>query len=233
AILLRAGLISFGHGLYYAVGAYSVAYLAPLWHVGVLVALAVAGATAGMTALLCGLLVVRYRGIFFAMLNLALSMVAYTVLLKFYNLTGGSDGMAVTVTVVAGVTMDGANFGRALFYVGLVVLALVGWALQRFLCSPPGWGLSAIQNCEIRVDFLGRSARSVLLTAYVLSGVLAGLGGALAALAVGHVVPQLAYWTTSAEFLVIAVIGGVGHVLGPFVGAILYQLLSVNMAQYL
>src|SRR5699024_10558276 len=101
---------------------------AALWHVGVLAALAAAGGSAGVAALLCGLLVVRYRGIFFAMLNLALSMVAYTVLLKFYNLTGGSDGMAVTVTAIAGVAMDGAAFGLALFYVGLVLLALLGWA---------------------------------------------------------------------------------------------------------
>lgn len=233
AILLQAGLISFGHGLYYAVGAYTVAYLAPVLNAGAVVLLAAAGLVAGIAALICGLFVVRYRGIFFAMLNLALSMVAYTVLLKFYNLTGGSDGIAVAVSSVAGLQFDAAAFGLALFYLCLALIALVGWLVHRYLRSPLGWSLRAIQNCEIRVEYLGRSARSVLLSAYVLSGILAGLGGAIAAIAVGHVVPNLAYWTTSAEFLVIAVIGGVGGVLGPFAGAILYQLLSVNMAQYL
>lgn len=233
AILLQAGLISFGHGLYYAVGAYTVAWLAPELQSGVIVLLVAAGVIAGVTALICGLFVVRYRGIFFAMLNLALSMVAYTVLLKFYNLTGGSDGISVAVSSIAGVEFDGAAFGLALFYSCLVLIAVVGWCVHRYLRSPLGWGLVAVQNCEIRVEYLGLSARSVLLVAYVFSGILAGLGGAVAAVAVGHVVPTLSYWTTSAEFLVIAVIGGIGGVLGPFAGAILYQLLSVNMAQYL
>src|SRR5699024_6967376 len=179
----------------------------------------------GMAALIFCLFVVRYLGIFFSMLNLALSMVAYTVLLKFYNLTGGSDGIAVAVSTVVGLQFDAAAFGLALFYLCFALVAAVGWGLHRYLRSPLGWGLVAVQNCEIRVDYLGCSTRGVLLTAYVLSGILAGLGGAVTALAVGHVVPTLAYWTTSAEFLVIAVIGGVGGVLGPFAGAVLYQLL--------
>lgn len=233
AILLQAGLISFGHGLYYAVGAYTVAYLAPVAHADVIALLVAGGLIAGVAALICGLFVVRYRGIFFAMLNLALSMVAYTILLKFYNLTGGSDGIPVAVSAIAGMQFDTAAFGLALFYVCLVLAAAVGWCIHRYLRSPLGWGLTAVQNCEIRVEYLGLSAHNVLLVAYVLSGILAGLGGAIAAIAVGHVVPDLSYWTTSAEFLVIAVIGGIGGVLGPFAGAILYQLLSVNMAQYL
>lgn len=233
AILLQAGLISFGHGLYYAAGAYAVAYLAPLLNTGVVVLLLAGGAVAGVAALICGLFVVRYRGIFFAMLNLALSMVAYTVLLKFYNLTGGSDGIPVSVSSVAGIQFDAAGFGLALFYLCLALIAGVGWLVNRYLHSPLGWGLVAVQNCEIRVEYLGLSARNVLLVAYVASGILAGLGGAIAAVAVGHVVPELSYWTTSAEFLVIAVIGGIGGVVGPFAGAILYQVLSVTMAQYL
>lgn len=233
AILLRAGLISFGHGLYYAAGAYAVAWLGSTWHVGMLVLLLLGAAFAGLVALIAGLFVVRYRGIFFAMLNLALSMVAYTVLLKFYNLTGGSDGMPVTQAPLLGVQMNAAASGLALFYVGFAFALVSGWLVLRYLRSPSGWALTAIQNNEVRVQYLGRSVRGVLLVAYVVSGVLAGLGGAITALAVGHVTPDLAYWVTSAEFLVTAVLGGVGHVIGPYVGATLYHLLGVNAAQYL
>lgn len=233
AILLRAGLISFGHGLYYAVGAYAVAYLAPVLHVGAIALLVFGAAIAGLVALIAGLFMVRYRGIFFAMLNLALSMAAYMVLLKFYALTGGSDGMPVMVSSVVGIHMGGAGFTLALFYLSLNMALILGWLVTRYLRAPLGWGLSAVQNSEIRVEYLGRSARSLLLVAYVISGLLAGLGGAITAMAVGHVDPGLGYWVMSAEFLVIAVLGGVGNVVGSFVGAVLYQLLSVNAAQYL
>lgn len=233
AVLLRAGLISFGHGLYYAVGAYTVAYFGSALSVGMFVLLLLGAAIAGLVALVTGLFVVRYRGIFFAMLNLALSMVAYTVLLKFYNLTGGSDGMPVVEAPLVGIRLDAASFGLALFYVSLGAALIAGWFVTRYWRAPLGWALTAVQDSEVRVEYLGRSVRGVLLVAYVISGVLAGLGGAITALAVGHVTPDLAYWVTSAEFLVVAVLGGVGNALGPFVGATLYQLLGVNAAQYL
>lgn len=233
AVLLRAGLISFGHGLYYAVGAYAVAYLAPMWNIGAIALLLLGAVIAGLVALIAGIFMVRYRGIFFAMLNLALSMVAYTVLLKFYNITGGSDGISVVSSSVVGVQMSAGVFSMVLFYLSFIIALIAAWLVLRYLRAPLGWALLAIENNEIRVEYLGRSARSVLLFAYVVSGVLAGLGGAITALAVGHVGPDLSYWVMSAEFLVIAVLGGVGNVLGPFVGAVLYQLLSVNAAQYL
>lgn len=233
AVLLRAGLISFGHGLYYAVGAYAVAYLAPMLNIGAIALLLLGAVIAGLVALIAGIFMVRYRGIFFAMLNLALSMVAYTVLLKFYNITGGSDGISVVSSSVVGVQMSAGVFSMVLFYLSFIIALIAAWLVLRYLRAPLGWALLAIENNEIRVEYLGRSARSVLLFAYVVSGVLAGLGGAITALAVGHVGPDLSYWVMSAEFLVIAVLGGVGNVLGPFVGAVLYQLLSVNAAQYL
>lgn len=233
AVLLRAGLISFGHGLYYAVGAYAVAYLAPMLNIGAIALLLLGAVIAGLVALIAGIFMVRYRGIFFAMLNLALSMVAYTVLLKFYNITGGSDGISVVSSSVVGVQMSAGVFSMVLFYLSFIIALIAAWLVLCYLRAPLGWALLAIENNEIRVEYLGRSARSVLLFAYVVSGVLAGLGGAITALAVGHVGPDLSYWVMSAEFLVIAVLGGVGNVLGPFVGAVLYQLLSVNAAQYL
>ncbi len=231
-LLLEAGLLSFGHALFYGIGGYTVAALAPAasdWGIALLLAGAAAGA---MAAALTGLFVVRYRGVFFAMLNLAMAMVAYSILLKSYDLTGGSDGLGVEVTGLFGPPLGAAAFGRWLFYLTLAGALMLALLLRRYLQSPAGWALGAIEDREIRVEYLGVSANRVLLQAYTLSGFFAGLGGAVAATAVGHVAPDAVYWTTSTEFVVIAVLGGRG-VLGPFLGAALYELLSISAAQYL
>jgi branched-chain amino acid transport system permease protein len=232
-VLLRAGLISFGHGLYYATGAYAVAYLAPVLHVNALLVVLAATAIAGVLAAVIGLFMVRYRGVFFAMLNLALSMVAYTVLLKFYNLTGGSDGMQVSTLQFFGLARKDPSFLYLLLYLTLALVVVVGWLLTRYLDSPLGWALTAIENNETRVEYMGKPVKKILLFAYTLSGLLAGLGGAITAVAVGYVDPGFAYWLKSAEFLVIAVLGGIGSVVGAFGGALIFEMLSINAAQYL
>jgi branched-chain amino acid transport system permease protein len=232
-VLLKAGLISFGHGLFYATGAYAVAYLAPVLHVNALFVVLAATVIAGVLAFVVGLFMVRYRGVFFAMLNLALSMVAYTVLLKFYNLTGGSDGMQIGAMRFFGLVRKDGSFLYVLFYITLALVIVVGWWLTRYLKSPLGWALTAIQNNETRVEYMGKPVRKILLVAYTLSGLLAGLGGAITAVAVGYVDPGFSYWLKSAEFLVIAVLGGVGSVVGAFGGSLIFEMLSINAAQYL
>ena len=232
SLLLEAGLISFGHALFYGVGSYAVAALAPsLLHFGLL--LIVVGALAGaMAAVVVGLFMVRYRGVFFAMLNLAVSMVVYSLLLKTYAVTGGSDGLPATVDGMFGQALGATRFGLLLFYVALAGSVLLGILLYAYRRSPSGWGLGAVEDCEIRIEYLGVSASRVLLQAYVISGLLAGFGGAVAAAAVGHVAPDAFFWTTSTTFVVVAVLGGRG-VVGPYLGAVIYELLNIGAAQYL
>lgn len=233
SLLLRAGLISFGHALFYAAGAYAAAYLSSLVGGNILTSVLMAFACSAVLATFIGFFIVRYRGIFFAMLNLALSMVAYTLLLKLYHLTGGSDGLVVTGNRFLGWSLSPDAQSNVLFYVALVVATLAGLGVHAYVRAPLGWALSAVQDCEIRVEYLGISARRVLFVAYVISGALAGLGGAFTAIAVGHIAPDSAYWTTSAGFLVMAVLGGSGSIAGAFVGAGVYELLSVTASQYL
>jgi ABC-type branched-subunit amino acid transport system permease subunit len=232
ALMLEAGLISFGHALFYGIGGYTVAALSQFAGPLGIVLLLAGAAASGIIAVLTGMFVVRYRGVFFAMLNLAMAMVAYSILLKSYNLTGGSDGLVVAVNGLTGTQLSPQAFGLWLFYISLGCAVLVGVVIRAYLRSPAGWALGAIEDREIRVEYLGISANRVLLQAYALSGFLAGLGGAIAATAVGHVAPDAVYWTTSTEFVVIAVLGGRG-VLGSFLGAALYELLSITAAQYL
>ena len=104
-LLLRGGLISFGHALYFAMGAYTVGFLANRFGIGeALVALPLATIISALVAAALGLLLARFRGIYFAMLSLALSMILYTVLIKFYDFSGGTDGLSVRGFALAGVT---------------------------------------------------------------------------------------------------------------------------------
>jgi ABC-type branched-subunit amino acid transport system permease subunit len=104
--------------------------------------------------------------------------------------------------------------------------------VHRYLDSPTGQALSAISTNELRLEYLGVSVRRVLLTTYAISGALAGLGGALTAFALGHVLPEMSYWTVSGQLVLIAVLGGIGGVLGPFVGAIFFEIVHTLAVGY-
>ncbi len=233
ALLLRGGLVSFGHGLYFGAGAYAVAFTlrsVPLDTVWLLLLAVLTGLALG---LLAGLFLSRYRGIFFAMLNLAFSMVFYALLAKFYHVTGGTDGIRVPTPTLLGLTLDRTLFGEALFYLALLLTLLLGWGLTRFLRTPVGEALAALRTNEVRLEYLGIPVRRVILLVYVISAGLASLGGGLAGVAVGHVVPELAFWVTSGEFVYIAILGGIGGVPGPFLGALAYELIRTFAFKYL
>jgi branched-chain amino acid transport system permease protein len=233
ALLLRGGLVSFGHGLYFAAGAYAVGLTmrhAGLREATLLTAFAVV-VGAGLAALV-GLLVARYRGIFFGMLNLALSMVAYAVLLKLYDLTGGTDGIGVRTPTVLGYAPDRYTLAATQYYYTLALVLSALYLVSRVWRSPLGYMLRALRDNEVRVEYMGTSVRRVVYAAYVLSGALAGLGGALTAFRVGHIVPELAYWTASGEFVFVAVFGGSGSVAGPLVGSIAFEFLRSYAGKY-
>ena len=117
ALLLRAGLISLGHAGFYALGAYATAFLSRTPGMGDLVILALASTMISAAAgAIIGLFMVRYRAIFFAMLNLAISMVFFTLLSKLYNITGGSDGVRVQAPSVLGLALERATFDNVLLY---------------------------------------------------------------------------------------------------------------------
>jgi branched-chain amino acid transport system permease protein len=228
-LLLRAGQVSFGHALYVALGAYTVAFLAPrVGDAAVLIGLA--AVVAGGVGLLVGLFVTRYRQIFFGMLNLAMSMVFYSLLEKLYHYTKGSDGIRVELMPVAGQALDRVSYEWTIFGIALGLAFLLSFVLRLYLASPMGEALAGIKTRETRLEFMGVPARGVLLSAYVLSAVVGGIGGALIALTSRHVTPLLSYWTSSGELVFIAILGGAGGVLGPFLGAAAYELVRVYAA---
>ncbi|MGQ7793140.1 branched-chain amino acid ABC transporter permease [Faunimonas sp. B44] len=233
AILLRAGLISIGHALFYAVGAYVVAFMMRDLGVRDLALLIAASVVlSGVAGAIVGAFMVRYRAIFFAMLNLAVSMVVFSLLSKLYGLTGGSDGLRVATPTLFGSALDRGTFNTTFLYVVLGLFVVAGVLVDLYLRSPMGEALTAVHTNEVRLEYLGVSVWGVLLAAYVVSAMLAGLGGALAGIAIGHVVPEMAYWTESGHFVLVAVLGGIGGVAGPFIGSVFLEILRTFASGY-
>lgn len=232
-VLLQAGQVSFGHALYFAVAAYTATFVGKVMGGGEIVVTLLAGAVAaGTVSVVVGLFVTRYRHIFFGMLNLALSMIFFSFLEKFYFVTGGSDGLSVARPTVIGLSLERGPFEAVLFYGSLGLVAAALFLTDRFLHSSIGQMMRAIKTNEVRLEYLGISARHVLLIGYVVSAVLCGLGGALMATAQGIVTPEYAWWIRSGEFVFIAILGGAGSIGGAVAGALIYESVRTYAAAF-
>ncbi|WP_299361506.1 branched-chain amino acid ABC transporter permease [uncultured Paracoccus sp.] len=232
-VLLRAGQVSFGHALFFAVSAYAAAFLIAAWPGADLILVLVAGVAGALVAgLLVGLFVVRYRGIFFSMLNLAFSMIFWSFLEKFYHLTGGADGKRIRRPPVLGADIGRSDFELLLFYITLGLALALAWFTLRWLGSPRGHLFRTIKTNETRLQYLGMSPRHVMLSGYVLSAVLCGVGGVLMGLSQGVVTPDFAWWVRSGEMVFIAVLGGAGSVAGALLGAIVYEMVRIYASAF-
>jgi len=232
-LLMRTGVVSFGHGLYYCLGAYASGTLDVLFGVSdIAVMLLAAVAVTGVVSALLGLLLRKYRDIFFAMLSLAFSMILYGLLLKTSAL-GSSDGFNVAAKTLFGIRIAGTEFERYLIFAVTVLIAFVAAVcMHKYLASHMGRLAGAIRDNELRVEYMGASVRNTIHVNYVMSAVLAGLGGALAAVSVGHIDPEMSYWTTSGEFVFVAILAGTGNVLAPFLGAFIFETIRSFAYEY-
>src|SRR6266536_5528629 len=200
-VMMRAGLVSFGQGLYFGLGAYAAGLATNFLGVTDAIALIALGGLVSATAgYLLGFIMARYREIFFAMLSLALSMILYGILVR-SSMLGSTDGFNLPSPTYFGLAAEGVAGRRVLYGLTVIVTIGVPMVLHRFVRSPAGVIGEAILTNEIRVEYLGTSVARVLHVTYVLGAVAAGLGGALVGLAAGHIDPDLAYWTTSGEFV--------------------------------
>jgi branched-chain amino acid transport system permease protein len=223
-LLLRGKLLTFGHALYYAAGAYAAGMAVKYLNVReALVLLALALLAGALLSALLGLLVARYRAVYFALLNLAFSMVLYGILLKFYSVTGGTDGLGIAEPTLAGWRLGGESLRIAMYELTLILVALLVYLAHRFSVSPVGYALRAIRDNEVRIEYVGASVWHTVYVSYVVAGALAGVAGALIGISVGHITPDLAFWSQSGEFVFVAILGGIGSVLAPVVGSILFE----------
>lgn len=232
-LLIRAGQVSFGHAMFACLSGYAVAFAARAWQLDALLLIALGTGAAALAGALIGLFMVRYRGIFFGMLNLAFSMVLFSVLGKFGHVTGGTDGLRFDRPTFAGLALERAAFEAALLGLALALAVAVGWAVMRYFASTGGQRLAAIKTNETRLEYLGISARRVFWGGYVLSAALCGLGGSVFALTQGLVTPEMGYWVRSGEIVFIAILGGSGHTLGAFIGAFVFEFVKLYAAALL
>ena len=231
SVLLRGGLLTFGHALYYATGAYAVGFSVKWLGIQELVLLIPLGGLAGLVmAALVGLIMARYREVFFAMLNLAFSMILFGALLKFYWVTGGTDGLAIGTATLFGAELEGDTLGY--YYFSLAIVGVVTVVVYRFMASPAGYFLRAMYDNEIRIEYSGVAVRQVVYRTSLLAGALGGVSGVLAAFTIGHIVPEDAFWIQSGEFVFIALLGGFGGVPGPMLGALVFEFIQTYASKY-
>jgi branched-chain amino acid transport system permease protein len=229
---MRAGLVSFGQGLFYCLGAYIAGMAGYFWGITDAFLLLFAGAAACVIlSMILGFLLVRYREIFYANFSLALSMILYGLLVK-AEILGSTDGFNVPHSTFLGFAPEGETLKITIFVLTIVVVYLVAVVLHRYLSSTYGYMGDAIRQNEIRVEYLGASVRSLIHKVYVIAAAISGIGGVLAAISLGHVDPDMAYWTTSGEFVFVALLSGTANVMAPLVGTFLLELLRTYAFEY-
>jgi branched-chain amino acid transport system permease protein len=223
-VLMRSGLVSFGQGLYYCIGGYAIGLGGQLLQITDIFVLLALAATAGLvTGGILGLVMSRYREIFFAMFSLALSMILYGVLSRTQSL-GSTDGFNVAAPTLFGAALAVEQTKLLIYVTTCMLAAIAAFVVHRYFRSPMGYAGMALHNNEIRVEYLGLAPRTVFYSNYVIAAVAASLGGAITALNYGHVGPEMAYWSQSGEFIFIALMGGTSHVAAAFVGSTVFEL---------
>lgn len=231
-VLWRTGLVSFGHALYFGFGAYATALLSQAGLSDAVLLSVISTLAAGLLAFLLGFLLRRYRAIFFALLNMAFSMILYGVLVKSEAL-GSTDGFSVASPTFMGFAPKGESVQIMLLYFTCICSFMFALAVHIYLRSTLGNLSQAVRENEIRVEYLGYSAEHVIHVKYVISGLLAGFGGAIMALSIGQVDPDsMALWTVSGEFVFITILSGTGNVVAPFIGAFVFEIIRTYAFEY-
>ncbi len=228
------GLLSFGHALFVAVGAYGAAVLSSKLGVKSFeLVLLLSGLAAVVAAIPVALLSVRYVRIFFGILTLAFGMLFHSFLFKFYDLTGGDTGIRVLRPSLFG--MDYKELDKTTFLVGpfyyyclglLVILAIVMW---RVVHSPFGLQLAAIRENPRKAEYVGVRVRLFRFIAFLISAFYCAIGGVILAINTGQAHPELAYWTHSGELVFMTVLGGFANFFGPLVGAFAFIFLKSEL----
>lgn len=227
-LLGYAGLLSFGHAMFFGTSAYITGYILKTTSISLELALLGGMLVSTVMAALVGLLAIRRAGIQFAMITLAFSQFVYFVLLQ-VRFTGGENGMqGIPRNPVFGLidVKDSFHF----YYVVLAVSALALLLFYRIVNSPFGEILRAIKDKEPRVESLGMKPEQFKYLAFVLSASLAGLAGALKATVFQFATLTDASWPISGEVILMTLLGGLGTLSGPMFGAAIVVILNDELA---
>jgi branched-chain amino acid transport system permease protein len=229
-LLGYVGLLSFGHALYFGWASYVAAYAAKSWGLSPELAILTGTATAAGLGIIAGIVAIRRQGIYFAMITLALAQMMYLVALR-VKFTGGEDGIqAVPRGHLFGLIDLGPEMNMYVFVLVVVLAAL--FLIYRIIDSPFGEVLRAIRENELRTISLGYNTDRYKLAAFILSATLAGLAGATKALVFQLASLTDVHWTMSGEVVLMTLVGGLGTVFGPIVGAFLIVAMENYLAPF-
>jgi ABC-type branched-subunit amino acid transport system permease subunit len=230
--LMRGGVVPFGQGMVFAIGGYAAGMIYSRLGFTDAIGLALAG---GLCAVLIAApfapLLSRYRGIFFAMLTLALSMVTYGLLMKL-DTFGGSDGFNVGRPTLFGMKLPDDKVGFILFLVTAGFAVTMAALARIYFDSTRGLVTLAARENELRVEYLGGSVRQAMAINFVLAAFCGGLGGALVVMALGHIEPNFSFWTTSGEFVFVAILAGWHSVIAVFVASTVLEIVRSFSSSY-
>lgn len=219
------GLTSFGHGMFFGLGAYGFGLMMQRTGVPVPVAFVATLAITFVVALVIGAICVRLKEIYFAFVTLAFQMLIHSTILSWVSLTGGDQGLRGGIPRPSFLGIDLSN--QLHLYVTSCVLLVLGLLLMRQIAqSPFGYTLRMIRDNAARASFVGIDVWRAKLTIFVLAALFASTGGMIMALFVSGAYPEFAYWTTSGEGIFINMLGGVTTFLGPMVGTVLFLILN-------
>ena len=230
-LLGYTGLLSFGHGLFFGCAAYAAALAQIHWFkAGIVAPIAFTLAFSAVLGVAIGFLVLRRRGVYFSLLTLAFTALAFTVAFRWTDFTGGESGLrGITRPRLLGLNLD---HQLVFYYFAAVLVLLAAWALWRVVHSPFGSVLAAIRENEQRAAFIGYPVRRYKLVAFAVSATITGLAGALFAFLKLFASADPVHPSFSGELAAMTIIGGTGSFLGPALGALFYTLFREILSGY-
>jgi len=232
-ILGFGGMVSFGHAAFVGVGAYSVGILMQHGIASAWIAWPAAVLAGAFFALLIGIVSLRTQGVYFIMITLAFAQMLFYLMVSI-KAWGGEDGLSLDGRSHIGLGLDLTD-DTQFYWVVLVIFILAFVAMQRLLNARFGHVLQGIRENEARMSAIGFAVGRYKLIAFTLAGAVTALAGALLANQSSFVSPSLLQWSQSGMLLIMVILGGVGHLFGGFVGAVVFLLMEeilLNYTQY-
>jgi len=225
-----AGMLSFGHAMFFGLGAYTTGLILTRLHPSVLVGLFAAALVGALVAYPIGFLTIRRRGIYFTMVTLAFSQLFFFIAFKWASLTGGDDGLQNVPRPFLGPLRLQSEITLYYFILSFFILSMV--ILLRVVNSPFGKTLQALRENKDRALSIGYNIDRFKLVTFIISGFFSGLAGGLYALLLNFVPLSSLYWTTSGDVVVMTVVGGMGTLFGPVIGAAVTILLRDILSNF-
>ena len=220
-----AGMVSFGHGMFFGLGAYGFGLIMQRTSIPIPLALLASLAIAAAVATVVGAICVRLKDIYFAFVTLAFQMLLYSLITSWVSFTGGDQGLRGGIPRPVFLGIDLAKYTHLyLFSSAVLIIGLL--AMRHVAESPFGYSLRVIRDNAVRASFLGINVWRMKLAVFVIAGTFAALGGAVMSLFVSGAYPEFANWPMSGEAVFMIMLGGLGVFLGPLVGTVMLLLLN-------